>query len=290
MIKRFFRLYVPYIVSFFAAIIACLIFLRGGIPNLSSWFNSVWLNPIKSDTVKNQVLFLGNYNYGAYNPIYWSLVYEMRISIIFPFLILIIKKMKWYYNILIAFAFLYLGAFYNNNLYLVTLFYVFMFITGALLAKYRFIIHNYVKGKSKYIKLFAFIIGIILYTYEYWIPYIYSYINIDYKYQMMLSGIFITIGCMIFIVLSLSVNIFSKALSRKVIKYVGKISFSIYLYHCIALFSLIYWLYGKASVALIYIISLALTFILATMGYYLIEKPSIKLGKKLCENIKFISN
>lgn len=287
MIKRFFRIYVPYIVSVFIAVLAAILISKGGISELSTWFNGVWEKPFKWEQINDHFLFLGNFNYGAFNPIYWSLVYEMRISIIFPFIVLLMVRSNWFYNILLAFVFLFLGVYFITNQYLITLFYVFMFIVGALLAKHRVKIQAYTQTKSKNLKLVYLLIGICLYTYEHWAHYLYLLVNInlEYKYHWMLVGIFTTAGCVIFIILSLSSLTLTNVLLKKPIQFLGKISYSFYLYHCVALFSLTYLLYDYINLFVIWLLSLILTILLATIGYYLIEEPSIRLARLIVNKV-----
>ncbi len=70
------------------------------------------------------------------------------------------------------------------------------------------------------------------------------------------------------------------------IHFVGKISYSLYLYHIIIMFTLINILYGKLPIGLILLCSLVFSFVVASIMYYTIEKPSITLGKHIIGKMK----
>ena len=61
-----------------------------GISYLSEWFNRSWT--IESSQLN--ILLVGKYNTDAYNGVIWSLVHEMRISIIFPLILMICLRKR----------------------------------------------------------------------------------------------------------------------------------------------------------------------------------------------------
>ena len=80
-----------------------------------------------------------------------------------------------------------------------------------------------------------------------------------------------------------------KLLVNKFTRYLGKISYSLYLGHttCVLLLTPIYFyiyrLFGNVSESFLasYILTLACAIPVATMTYYLVEKPGIRLGKRV---------
>lgn len=67
----------------------------------------------------------------------------------------------------------------------------------------------------------------------------------------------------------------------KPIVFLGKISYSLYLYHFIVLIGSIYLLYKILPIWAILSIAFVLSFALATLAYHFVERPSITLGKRL---------
>jgi peptidoglycan/LPS O-acetylase OafA/YrhL len=67
--------------------------------------------------------------------------------------------------------------------------------------------------------------------------------------------------------------------TKKTILFIGKISYSLYLYHLISLFATIYLLNGILPLWAILIISAATSIAIATLTYNFIEFPSMMLGR-----------
>lgn len=87
LIKRVCRIYIPYIVILFIAIgIKLGIHSKiGTIPGLVQWGS--WNIEISFNRVMDHILFLREFNSDAFIMVIWSLVHEMRISIVFPLII-----------------------------------------------------------------------------------------------------------------------------------------------------------------------------------------------------------
>ncbi|OAS88193.1 MULTISPECIES: acyltransferase family protein [Metabacillus] len=282
LIKRIFRIYIPYIFSVFIAVFCLMMFSRGGIVNLSDWFNSSWNKPIEWKLFFEHFLLINSFKNGEFDQVYWSLVHEMRISIIFPFLMIAVLKWNWKYILgsslfISLFGFLLIHFLGNTIDYFLTLQYLFMFIAGSLLAKHRIHLISLFTSLSNPIKYILVSLAVLFYTFKWW-----GY-NLSPLYNSFSVDVVITIGASVFLIMSLSSKKVSKFLNLKSVRYMGKISYSIYLYHCIVLFSLINIFYGSINITLILIGSLILTLLVASLAYNLIEIPSITLGRKLSQ-------
>lgn len=280
--KRTVRIYIPYLVSITIAMIAVFLFSQKGLPAYSVWFNKIWNSETTFLGILNHFLFLGYYNADEYNTVIWSLVHEMRISIIFPFLMMIILKFNWKVNLsigltlsLVSFILLKkINPIYNTNLIL-TLHYTSMFIIGALMAKHIDYLVNLYKNTAKPIKVLFCTVAIILYTYGG------LFTNINFAHNFLIDEYAIVIGSVIFIVVALSSGIFSKFLNLRPMLFLGKISYSLYLCHAIVLFSLIYVLNDELPIFLILSIAIISSIVISIGFYYLIERPSMNIGKKI---------
>ncbi|HDR6311980.1 TPA: acyltransferase [Bacillus cereus] len=282
LIKRFLRLYIPYSISVLIATFLYVSFSNGSIHNLSDWFNNIWVLPIQLSNFIQHFTMLGSFNNSVINPIYWSLIHEMRISIIFPVIIYFILKHNWKLTLIVSFiwcssAFVLtnkLNAF-NQSDYLMTIYYLFMFIVGALLAKHKNVFLQFFSERSVGMKLIIMICAVLLYTARWW----------GYSFQLMHNIIitdFLTMfGSTIMIVISIGSKRIKNILLMKPINFIGKISYSLYLYHCVTLLTFCHWLQYKISYLFILVLSFVCAMILATLSYYYIEKPSIRLGKIL---------
>jgi peptidoglycan/LPS O-acetylase OafA/YrhL len=281
--KRISRIYLPYIVAVCAAVMLSVIFSRGGIAALSSWFNNAWASPVSMKQLLNHLLLIGTFDNGELNPVLWSLVHEMRISIIFPAILYIIMRFEWKAAIGIAFSCSCLSFIssmasyrltsYNPDFFL-TLHYVSMFIIGALLAKHRDALTGAFGRISRMKKLCLLTAAILAYTYKWWF-----FHNTRLFHISIIDDWAVAAGVCIFIVFALSSKKASALLLSKPLLLCGKVSYSLYLYHAIVLLTAINILFGVLPLWQIWMLSLAATFALSTLMYRLVEVPSIKIGR-----------
>ncbi len=282
LIRRFSRIYIPYFIATSIAAIAFLLLAKNGISMYSIWFNKIWTSETTFLDILNHILFLGYYNADQYNTVIWSLVHEMRISIIFPLLMLAILRFNWKTNIgisltfsLVAFILLVkINPTFNTNIIL-TLHYTSMFMIGSLLAKHIEPIVDFYKKLPNYVKMLLLLFAIISYTYSG------LFANIGFIHNFLINEYAVVIGSSLFIIIALSSGIFSRFLNLKPILFLGKISYSLYLYHTVILFSLIYIFNGIFPISVILLATIVFSIIVSIISYYLIEEPSMKLGKKL---------
>src|SRR5262249_53703841 len=85
-LKRVCRIYLPYAASLVLSIAIFALVRPDPIPGLTSWFNSTWSDGISETAIVENALLVGNVASSTLNNVNWSLVYELRISLIFPLL------------------------------------------------------------------------------------------------------------------------------------------------------------------------------------------------------------
>ena len=142
-IRRFFRVYVPYFtlitLSFF------LYKLQGtsnAIPGASVWLNSIWSTPISWKEVAKLYCLLGDVNSYHLSPTIWSLNHEMRVSVFFPLMALLVFRAHWALSFVWGTGLALVGGVWTPSFLTwedlnKTVFYSSFFIYGAALAKYR---------------------------------------------------------------------------------------------------------------------------------------------------------
>ncbi|KFN04303.1 acyltransferase [Bacillus clarus] len=281
LLKRICRIYIPYVVAIIIAILCQLTMSQYGVSYLSEWFNSSWTIKSSSNLMMQHILLIGKYNTDAYNSVIWSLVHEMRISIIFPLVLIVCLRKTIRYSLLSLFSFsicsvsiLYL---FQSSLtltsYALTLHYTVLFLLGALVAKYKNDLIMFYSKCTKNKKILWFLVAILFYMYEGVIG------EVKVLNNFLFRDYFVAISACLFVILSLSVSTFSSLLRNKYLLYLGRISYSLYLYHIISLFSLIYMLHEILPLTIILIMSLILSFILATISYLFVEKFAFRVGK-----------
>jgi peptidoglycan/LPS O-acetylase OafA/YrhL len=284
LIKRVLRIYPASAISILAVI--CLIsILDNNSRSIDSlWISNYWVNDISIPKIISQLSLIGNEEV-TLNPVLWSLIHEMRISIVFPLIAYLVIKLDWKKVIVLCLGFSVIG-------YLMTTFleaqrlnlseslrYSSMFMVGSLLAKYRNNIISAVSKLKSINMVLLFLVGAILYTFS-WIFY-----GITLAQNPFINDWLITLGGSIFIIVSLSSTKVSAVLKTKIPSFFGKISYSLYLYHLIILIFLMKYNSGL-SVTTTLILTFVLSIFTATISYRFIEKPFIKLGKNLDKRLR----
>jgi peptidoglycan/LPS O-acetylase OafA/YrhL len=279
LVRRVFRIYVPYLCSVGGAIAANALFYGGEIEALSHWFNRVWAARISLSSICDHVLFLGCFPNAQFNPIYWSLVHEMRISVFFPFVALFLLRLSWRGAFASALGVSLVGVIANKisgsgTDYFYTLHYLGFFILGHLLARHRTTLGRLYAQQSSWVIGAVLCAGIAAYTGGKQLKFI------------VLQDWMIGAGASIFIVLSLSSSRMSALLAHQPIRFLGQVSYSLYLWHAVVLVSLVHLLYDILPLWCVLGLAFVGSLILAAGSYRFIEAPAIGAGKRICETFK----
>lgn len=286
LLKRICRIYLPYIAAILFSFLCYKLFSRGGIPELSWWFNSSWVVPVKLGDLISHVLLVGYFDTSLLNNVIWSLVHEIRISIIFPFIMILILRFGWKKSIIVVGTISFIAELVNNNIavpgsaysnILITVQLLILFVIGAVLAQNRVYLINWFRNLNRYICVGIFIIAILIYTHAAYfqgMPFIYSLLH----NKIIPNEWIIALGASMLIIIVLSYN---RLMLIRPLQFLGKISYSLYLLHFPTFFSIMYLFYGRFPIRVIYCISLVIAIILAYLSYKFIEAPAIELGKKL---------
>ena len=292
-VKRFCRIYIPYIIAMVIAIIFREIFYTGKVEGLTDWFNMNWSQSLDYNSIKDHVLLVGTFTSNI-NNVVWSLVHEMRISLVFPFIMFILIKSNLKKGIGLAIllscisviiSFTSERPFLGTELYY-TIHCTSLFILGALLAKNRLNVINKLSNLNIKNKITLFFIGVILYLYAH-PSFVLNIFIQDFNpfYRAVIDTWFTSLGASILIVFAISPNIFSKILRNRIINYIGKISYSLYLTHLAVLFSFVHFLSDILPMWLICLLVVFGTSVISSLMYYLVEKPAIKIGKFFTKKI-----
>lgn len=271
LVKRIARIYLPYLAALFLAVLGNAFY--HGLP-LNPWFIETWFHPPNFTTVLQHVLFLGNYDYYAFNTAFWSLVYEMRISLIFPFLCLFVIRIGWPRAVLLAAGFGLSSVFLRfvgvAGQTTETFKYAAFFVVGILLAQYALSIRQLVARIPKAGRFGAILLSLLLYAQAHLFP-------------GAIKDSLILIGASGIIVAGLSEPMLSRALNWPIFQFLGRISYSIYLLHGTILFILVYIFFGHVPLGWLFLPLLICVLIASTAFYYLVEKPSMQLGRRLAK-------
>ena len=253
------------------------------------WVNSTWNQAPNLHLVIQHVLFLGNYRWEAFNTAFWSLVYEMRISLLFPFLAIAVLQFRnqWmvvfavflsllsvHYHLLFRLLSLHSPAYQSTD----TLHYMSFFILGAMLAKNR----EFIQERYRRLPLiFVFLLSLLAILF-YYHPFNFPEASAAILSAQKTQDWSVAFGSLLVITLAICSGTFRNLLNRHAIRYLGRISYSVYLVHATVLFTLIYICRGHLTFSYfpIYLIGVLG---LASVFHYVIEKPSMILGQKLAK-------
>ncbi|MCA0981203.1 acyltransferase family protein [Exiguobacterium aestuarii] len=281
-VKRLSRIYIPYIISTVIFIVLFIIINPKINIGFSDFVNRNLNKEFNVFDIIGHLFLIGDYNAKAVNPVIWSLIHEMRISIIFPFLMLVILKLDT--KFIISFAII-VGVFSQGIMFLYgmteetgivyTLYFTPLFMMGALVAKNISKLTSFFKQLNLRTQIFVAILSTTLYTFP-WIFYGLSEIHIT-----VIDDWATALGACLFIVLAISSKRLSKLLSFKPIVFTGKISFSLYLYHVPIVLILLYLYHDYLAIWNILFISLVISYIFAALSYYFIEVPAMKFGRRI---------
>jgi peptidoglycan/LPS O-acetylase OafA/YrhL len=275
--KRVFRIYIPYLVAIFLAIFLNATISRGGIPSLNEWFNQTWRLPVTAGEIGQHFVFLGTYDCYQFNTAIWSLVHEMRISLVFPAIILIAGL-----PLPLALPVLGLlsigGTFFNNMLaaseigYFASVHYCALFGIGALIAKNRAVLSRAYTNSGRIARTSLVLMGFLLYLYGRF-----------FAFSMLaVSGDEATgAGAGILVITALASVKARNLLAPPWCAFLGRVSYSLYLVHGTVLFSLVHLLYPIVPWPVIAILYILMALVGAQLCYRLVEVPSIQAGKLL---------
>nr|WP_169090857.1 acyltransferase [Paenibacillus sp. PL91]MBC9204659.1 acyltransferase [Paenibacillus sp. PL91] len=226
------------------------------------------------------------------NPVIWSLIHEMRVSLIFPFLMWVLHRGNFKKNLsfILGIPIIFFITYYiclkifsyditvfsgGYSSFILTPHYVAFFMLGGLLAKYQKKISEIYKKINVTYKISLVVLALIMYMYNWLVlP------NNSTLHLFIFNDWAIATGCVIFITLGLNSKLVKVFLLLKLVNYVGKISYSLYLYHIPVILGSLYFLHGLMPVRLILFVSFAFSFIVSAIMYHMVELPSVNLGKR----------
>jgi len=278
-IKRIFRIYPPYLLAMAAALALSQTLARQEVRVLSSWFNEAWLG-FSPSQLWQYALLIGPLSL-EHNSVIWSLKIEMLVCLVFPFLFfggVRLKPRAAAAAILLTFT----AGFYLAKINLpgigrpMFLRAFGFFLAGVILARYREPLTASYAGLSRIAKallLASAVFGFCVCWYHYQ-PGMHKHLGFIFDHVVM------TASSAIFIIAVLAEGK-NSFLNWRPLRALGRISYSVYLYHVIILLGLVHLLHGKLSLWGILPLSMTVTLGIAAFSYRLIEIPSANLGKKL---------
>lgn len=265
-IRRVTRLYPAYwIAILLALLLRFAVFSPQGLIGLNPWINSLWHLPVSPMSLaRHFALIAPNLQTDELDPVIWSLVAEMKVSLIFPAVLFLIQKTRKAWYAVLAMALVLLGY------YCLQMFgHLIIFLFGAYLAKYRVSVVRAL-GASAWLRAGLAVCAYVLYGAPSTLPFLGDP-------TLVLA---ITLGACIWISLFLYSGPLSKFGKWRPVGFLGDVSYSFYLTHLPILLTVTSLLYPRSgSLLLCFAVALACSLTVSYAIYKLVEIPVQDWGR-----------
>lgn len=282
LIARFCRIYLPYLAAMVLAAVFAAALGGSKVPGASDWINIYgWAGGFSAPgfllNLTSVVLMLGNdYSTWLNNPT-WSLVWEMRVSLLFPLIAIPLIRWGLRGGLLVAAALslaLIAGQiaaeiFPSASALLgrphMTFYYAAFFLIGALLARYREpLVEHLARGRGER--------PLILVAAGLWV----WYTPWALQPELMKGA-----GAALILMASISAGAPRKFLHTSAVQWLGRVSYSVYLVHVPVMLIGEYLLHELLPHSLIAVISVLTALMVSEIFYRIIEGPAHQLGRYL---------
>ena len=273
LIRRVTRIYLPYLGALILAVACDALFRRNGV-YLNEWFAGTWSSPVNARLFWAHVLFIGSYNNHEFNTAFWTLVLEMRVSLIFPglcYLMLRAGRKTACLLVILSFA---LQGILPEPATSHTIYAVSAFLAGILLARCYPEVVQWYRELARPARILLVSCAAIVYTYAQFMN------HLPWPLVKLMEPL-TTLSAVLLIVASVTASRWNRFLLGPVPQWCGHVSYSLYLIHGTILYSLVELAYGRMPLIYILPIYLLLAFGAARIYFALVERPSMSFGRWL---------
>ncbi len=270
LIKRVCRIYIPFATSILLVVCAYALIPTAPSAGASAWFNGKLHTPDLIEIVRHLAM-IGAEGDARLNPVMWTLVHEMRVSLIMPLLFLAVRRFGAI-PILIICTLVSIwvsmtGARFDTGNWQTTLHVLWMFSAGIALAYNRARISPHIAryGRTLFCSLVILALGLL-----------------SVPFSRIWGDFMIGIGATLLIALCLPNHRLSRGLQVPPLLWLGRISYSLYLVHFpILLFLIASGVASGPSLLLLVPILLG-----AELLYRAVEAPAQRLGGMLARQFQ----
>jgi len=282
-IRRVCRIYLPYLAGIGLSILVITFVATSKIPELGAWFNMACGVPFNGRIALEHLFLIGNIHSNTYNNAIWSLIQEMRLSLVFPLLFWIVSRNKVVTNLVICVVLSGISELstrlhledsngYQSG-YFFTLHIASLFIVGILLAQYRDTLVRGYRRIPTAVKVLVLLIAMGVYriSMESPIPFLRDYGS--------------ACGAVVFIVSALGSGRISTILRKPLFTFLGNVSYAMYLNHLTVIYFVLSLCYPVLPLWPLCLAVVATTLLISWPFWRYIERPSISLGRYLVQQI-----
>lgn len=276
LVKRTCRIYLPYAAAVFVAF-ACSVWLYRAHGDVrGAWVDTVW-KQTPSSRLLISALLMRSTAADDLNPAFWSVIYEVRISLIFPLLFLMFRRMRasWAVSILLVLC---AGASRWNIPGLANWFVAALFVFGILLHRELPAMHRVLDRTPQVAR------GLLLLS---------SWLLFEcarplfplMKVQATIASLgfldfAVATGAVGVIVFATRPGMLQRFLRSAPLLRLGLLSYSTYLIHATVLFCIFRTYHHRVAFGWYLVPYLLLVYSASEAFYFVVDRPSILLGRK----------
>ena len=282
MVRRVCRIYFPYVAAVILASAADQA-LYSMTPTGNPWIDQTWNQPPSRSLILQHFLMIGHFDNAQLNTAFWSLVYEMRISIIYPLLYWASKRISAPVLLIGTFMATIAAALCADKFGSEGFFYDFLyggfFVVGIILQRHIAKLSHWFFVRSKIERGLLVALAIACFDGPGALPS--AKLFGSNLLPLYLADWTTLVGAVLILLLAINLPTFRRFLHRPFFLRMGVISYSAYLVHATVLFTFIRLCYGHAYFPWLFPLYILLTYLLSEIFHRLFEQPSTALGRKL---------
>lgn len=283
LLVRFLRLYPPYLVSL---VLALIVIKAPGLFGILPPANMpiIATGNLTPGTLLGHLSMVGEFDRSAINPPIWSLVFEGRLCLLFPLLFLLVARVTWGRAAMIgaawlavvgcmaAWEFVYAPRLSWVLAILRTVDLASTFLIGAALARFRFRIVEWMSARQPSVLAAMLLASVFVFMYSFG----YSWPGWAPRWVLLIAELFTALASAIFVAMAIS---FPAPRKHRVLGLLGRISYSLYLVHQVAIMGVILLFFGRYPAPVLWVISITASLGLASLFYFVVEAPSIAASR-----------
>lgn len=286
LIRRIFRIYPAYLLMLLLAVAGCA--LLGQPATHSEWLNSYWAGGVHVSDVARHVLLVRRFDISLFNPVVWTLVHEMRISLLFPLLCAVVLRLRPAMALMAAAAVSCVLEFLPgmgsaaDDSPMLTLHYAMLFVLGIVLARERSRLVAAVKGLARFHRILLLSTVAALYVFAGDFPPQRLGSWTERETPLIIDWV-TALGAAGLIVFALAWPRMRALLAWKPVRLLAEMSYSLYLLHFVVLLAGARLLYGHMPLPLLLLLCLIVSLAVARCAFVWVERPGIRLGRSVSE-------
>ena len=272
LMRRITRIYLPYLSALTLAAVGCYFFVGHHVPGVSYWFYLTWQQRLSGPMLLSQIFMSSR---PLLNTAFWSLGYEMQMSIVFPFVCWLMLYLSRFSGLILVLVVRGLASvlvkhgFPDTTNTILILYYSAFFILGAALARERKPLLAWLARVPSFLVATLFGASLLAYFYA-------TFFTISQRSADSVDGL-----ASLALILLIQDPRLRVGLRSRFAEYLGRISYSSYLVHGTVLFVLLDTVYTHVPTWGFFVLYGVLSLAAAHVFCVLVEEPSMRLGKRL---------